>query len=185
MESLLLGFKHEKLKMIIFVFPFFCCCCWKDLELGIQPSYISELLQDEDVGDSGHRSHELWCDSQHLQLHVSSHFNAEILISVQVWTVNCLLFSNWSRHFKKRYNLFLVFLPELLFLLCLFGYLVFMITYKWLAFSAKDSRHAPSVLIHFINMFLMQGSAMQPLYPGQVRSGCLIRSIGSCSDWTC
>uniref|UniRef100_A0A4W6G9Y1 V-type proton ATPase subunit a n=1 Tax=Lates calcarifer TaxID=8187 RepID=A0A4W6G9Y1_LATCA len=70
-------------------------------------------------------------------------------------------------HFRKKYNLYLVFLPELLFLLCLFGYLVFMIFYKWLVFSAKDSRHAPSILIHFINMFLMQGDAVQPLYPGQ------------------
>lgn len=99
--------------------------------------------------------------------------------------MNRLLFSIWTRHFKKRHHLFLVFLPELLFLLCLFGYLVFMITYKWLVFSAKDSRHAPSVLIHFINMFLMQGSAMQPLYPGQVMSGCLICSINPCLDWTC
>ncbi|XP_043967275.1 V-type proton ATPase 116 kDa subunit a [Gambusia affinis] len=71
------------------------------------------------------------------------------------------------RYFRKRYNLYLVFLPELLFLLCLFGYLVFMIFYKWLVFTAKDSRQAPSILIHFINMFLMQGEAVQPLYPGQ------------------
>lgn len=70
-------------------------------------------------------------------------------------------------HFRKMYNLYLVFLPELLFLLCLFGYLVFMIVYKWLVFSAKDSRHAPSILIHFINMFLMQGDAIEPLYAGQ------------------
>uniref|UniRef100_A0AAQ6A7Z1 V-type proton ATPase subunit a n=1 Tax=Amphiprion ocellaris TaxID=80972 RepID=A0AAQ6A7Z1_AMPOC len=70
-------------------------------------------------------------------------------------------------HFRKEYNLYLVFLPELLFLLCLFGYLVFMILYKWLFFTVKDSRHAPSILIHFINMFLMQSDAVQPLYPGQ------------------
>ncbi|XP_028270347.1 V-type proton ATPase 116 kDa subunit a [Parambassis ranga] len=70
-------------------------------------------------------------------------------------------------YFRKKYNLYLVFLPELLFLLCLFGYLVFMIFYKWLFFSAKNSRQAPSILIHFINMFLMQGDAVQPLYPGQ------------------
>ncbi|MED6266574.1 hypothetical protein CHARACLAT_003379 [Characodon lateralis] len=71
------------------------------------------------------------------------------------------------RYFRKKYNLYLVFLPELLFLLCLFGYLVFMIFYKWLVFTAKDSRQAPSILIHFISMFIMQGEALKPLYPGQ------------------
>uniref|UniRef100_A0A8C7GMH7 V-type proton ATPase subunit a n=1 Tax=Oncorhynchus kisutch TaxID=8019 RepID=A0A8C7GMH7_ONCKI len=71
-------------------------------------------------------------------------------------------------HFGKKFNLYLVLLPELLFLLCLFGYLVFMIIYKWLAFSARDSQMAPSILIHFINMFLMQGDGVPPLFPGQV-----------------
>uniref|UniRef100_A0A4W5N5B3 V-type proton ATPase subunit a n=1 Tax=Hucho hucho TaxID=62062 RepID=A0A4W5N5B3_9TELE len=71
-------------------------------------------------------------------------------------------------HFRKKFNLYLVFLPELLFLLCLFGYLVFMIIYKWLAFTARDSQMAPSILIHFINMFLMQGDGVPPLFPGQV-----------------
>uniref|UniRef100_A0A8C7L7F2 V-type proton ATPase subunit a n=1 Tax=Oncorhynchus kisutch TaxID=8019 RepID=A0A8C7L7F2_ONCKI len=71
-------------------------------------------------------------------------------------------------HFKQRFNIYLLFLPEFLFLMCLFGYLVFMIIYKWLAFGARDSRLAPSILIHFINMFLMQGGDNTPLYPGQV-----------------
>uniref|UniRef100_A0A8C7PLG8 V-type proton ATPase subunit a n=1 Tax=Oncorhynchus mykiss TaxID=8022 RepID=A0A8C7PLG8_ONCMY len=74
-------------------------------------------------------------------------------------------------HFRKKFNLYLVLLPELLFLLCLFGYLVFMIIYKWLAFSARDSQMAPSILIHFINMFLMQGDGVPPLFPGQVHVG--------------
>ncbi|KAA0703735.1 V-type proton ATPase 116 kDa subunit a isoform 2 [Triplophysa tibetana] len=71
-------------------------------------------------------------------------------------------------HFRQKFKIYLLFLPELLFLLCLFGYLVFMIFYKWLAFSARDSRLAPSILIHFINMFLMQGNDSTPLYPGQM-----------------
>ncbi|XP_067288956.1 V-type proton ATPase 116 kDa subunit a 2 isoform X2 [Pseudorasbora parva] len=71
-------------------------------------------------------------------------------------------------HFRQKFKIYLVFLPELLFLLCLFGYLVFMILYKWLAFSVQDSRLAPSILIHFIDMFLMQGNATTPLYPGQM-----------------
>uniref|UniRef100_A0A7N6BB82 V-type proton ATPase subunit a n=1 Tax=Anabas testudineus TaxID=64144 RepID=A0A7N6BB82_ANATE len=71
-------------------------------------------------------------------------------------------------HFRQKCNVYLLFLPELLFLLCLFGYLVFMIFYKWLAFGARDSSQAPSILIHFINMFVMQGKDITPLYPGQV-----------------
>ncbi|XP_076125940.1 V-type proton ATPase 116 kDa subunit a 2-like isoform X1 [Alosa pseudoharengus] len=70
-------------------------------------------------------------------------------------------------HFRKKFCVYLAFIPELLFLLCVFGYLVFMIIYKWLAFSAKDSKTAPSILIHFINMFLMQGDTAQLLYSGQ------------------
>lgn len=43
-----------------------------------------------------------------------------------------------------------------------------MIIYKWLAYGARDSSQAPSILIHFINMFVMQGKDIAPLYPGQV-----------------
>ncbi|TRY81906.1 hypothetical protein DNTS_013376 [Danionella cerebrum] len=72
-------------------------------------------------------------------------------------------------HFRRTFNVYLIFIPELLFLLCLFGYLVFMVVYKWLVFTVRDSRTAPSILIHFINMFLMQGDSGRPLFPGQVR----------------
>ncbi|GCC35740.1 hypothetical protein chiPu_0014228 [Chiloscyllium punctatum] len=73
-------------------------------------------------------------------------------------------------HFKKKFNIYLVFIPELLFMMCLFGYLVFMIIYKWLAYSAANSDLAPSILIHFINMFVMQQNQDAKLYPGQ--TGC-------------
>ncbi|KFP76641.1 V-type proton ATPase 116 kDa subunit a isoform 2, partial [Apaloderma vittatum] len=71
-------------------------------------------------------------------------------------------------HFKKKYNIYLVFLPELLFMMCIFGYLVFMIFFKWLAYSAEDSASAPSILIHFINMFLFTGGETEVFYTGQV-----------------
>lgn len=78
------------------------------------------------------------------------------------------VFHLFCRHFKQKFSVYLLFVPELLFLLCLFGYLVFMIIYKWLAYGARDSSQAPSILIHFINMFVMQGKDITPLYPGQV-----------------
>lgn len=72
------------------------------------------------------------------------------------------------RHFRKKFNIYLVSVPEILFMLCIFGYLIFMIIYKWLAYSAETSREAPSILIEFINMFLFPSSETHGLYPGQV-----------------
>uniref|UniRef100_A0A5F8GXD3 V-type proton ATPase subunit a n=1 Tax=Monodelphis domestica TaxID=13616 RepID=A0A5F8GXD3_MONDO len=71
-------------------------------------------------------------------------------------------------HFKKKFNIYLVCLPELLFMLSIFGYLIFMIIYKWLAYSAANSKFAPSILIEFINMFLFPaGGSTSGLYQGQ------------------
>lgn len=65
--------------------------------------------------------------------------------------------------------MFLVLLPELVFMLSLFGYLVFMVVFKWVTFGPQDSDRAPSILIHFIDMFLFaQNPDNPPLYPGQV-----------------
>ncbi|XP_072279200.1 V-type proton ATPase 116 kDa subunit a 3 isoform X2 [Pyxicephalus adspersus] len=71
-------------------------------------------------------------------------------------------------HFKQKYRILLVTIPELLFLLCLFGYLVFMIFYKWFAWNVNDAQTAPSLLIHFIDMFLFAKSeSNKDLYPRQ------------------
>ncbi|XP_069759269.1 V-type proton ATPase 116 kDa subunit a 4-like isoform X2 [Narcine bancroftii] len=57
-------------------------------------------------------------------------------------------------YFKNKVNIFLQFIPEIIFILSLFGYLVFMIIFKWCFYHAENSQSAPSILIHFINMFL-------------------------------
>ncbi|NXG41437.1 VPP3 ATPase, partial [Psilopogon haemacephalus] len=72
-------------------------------------------------------------------------------------------------HFHQWHRLVLEFLPEMVFLLALFGYLVFLIFFKWIKFTAANSLVAPSILIHFIDMFLFTSNADNlPLYQGQV-----------------
>ncbi|XP_077388371.1 T cell immune regulator 1, ATPase H+ transporting V0 subunit a3b [Festucalex cinctus] len=79
----------------------------------------------------------------------------------------CLSFFNYV-NFGKLSSVFLVLIPELFFMLCLFGYLVFMVVFKWIAYSPAQSKMAPSILIHFIDMFLFaENEDNPPLYTGQ------------------
>lgn len=80
-----------------------------------------------------------------------------------------LFISVFSRHFGQISSVFLVLIPELFFMMSLFGYLVFMVVFKWLAYTPAQSRFAPSILIHFIDMFLFTDNPDNPqLYTGQV-----------------
>ncbi|XP_010770533.1 V-type proton ATPase 116 kDa subunit a isoform 1 [Notothenia coriiceps] len=73
-------------------------------------------------------------------------------------------------YFKKPLNIYLGFIPEIVFMASLFGYLVIMIFYKWVLYDASTSKDAPSLLIAFINMFLFNYNdpSNQPLYRGQM-----------------
>uniref|UniRef100_A0A3Q3JN78 V-type proton ATPase subunit a n=1 Tax=Monopterus albus TaxID=43700 RepID=A0A3Q3JN78_MONAL len=80
----------------------------------------------------------------------------------------CLSYFNY-RHFGQMSSVFFVLIPELFFMVCLFGYLVFMVVFKWIAYTPAQSKIAPSILIHFIDMFLFtENPDNPPLYKGQV-----------------
>ncbi|KAE8738938.1 V-ATPase V0 Subunit A, partial [Frankliniella occidentalis] len=89
-------------------------------------------------------------------------------------------------HLKKKINILLDFVPQILFLVLLFGYMVFMVVYKYFAFGPYSKKEiaddpslkpwgtkcAPSVLISFINMVLVSANAEvkdcnQYMFPGQ------------------
>ncbi|XP_056387073.1 V-type proton ATPase 116 kDa subunit a 3 isoform X1 [Hyla sarda] len=97
-------------------------------------------------------------------------FKMKMSVILGVWHMSFGVFLSIFNyiHFKQKYRIFVVTIPELLFLLCLFGYLVFMIFYKWFAFDVRQAQTAPSLLIHFIDMFLFtKNAANKDLYFGQ------------------
>ncbi|CAO1419941.1 unnamed protein product [Diamesa serratosioi] len=65
--------------------------------------------------------------------------------------------------FRRRISILLEFLPQIIFLVLLFAYMVFMMFFKWVQYSPKVGQPnspgcAPSVLIMFINMMLFKES---------------------------
>ncbi|XP_015435667.1 PREDICTED: V-type proton ATPase 116 kDa subunit a isoform 1 [Dufourea novaeangliae] len=93
-------------------------------------------------------------------------------------------------NFKKYSKFFLEFLPQLLFLILLFFYLVVLMFVKWVLYDAASPDKAysptcaPSVLITFINMIL-QGHATMPkgcseyMFPGQaiLQNVCVVLAV--------
>ncbi|XP_053517339.1 V-type proton ATPase 116 kDa subunit a 1 isoform X5 [Artibeus jamaicensis] len=89
-------------------------------------------------------------------------------------------------YFRKPLNIYFGFIPEIIFLTSLFGYLVILIFYKWTAYDAHTSEAAPSLLIHFINMFLFsyEDSEDSMLYPGQKGIQCFLVVVALlCVPW--
>ncbi|KAL4641720.1 V-type proton ATPase 116 kDa subunit a-like [Arapaima gigas] len=120
--------------------------------------------------------------SNHLTFLNSYKMKMSVIIGVIHMTFGvCLSFFNYI-HFRKISNIFLVLIPELIFMLCLFGYLVFLVIFKWIAYGPLDSNQAPSILIHFIDMFLFTDNKDNlPLYTGQLIVQKILVVLALCS----
>lgn len=79
--------------------------------------------------------------------------------------------SLWNhRFFRNMANVWCEFVPQLLFLCSIFGYLVIIIFAKWTINFGKDTYCAPSLLITLINMFLFSYPT-EPCYQAQFYNG--------------
>jgi V-type H+-transporting ATPase subunit a len=74
-------------------------------------------------------------------------------------------------YFKRWKELYFENIPEFLFLLSIFGYLCFLIIYKWCTDWVGLGLPAPPLLDTLLKMVLDFGGTIEPkdmLYPGQV-----------------
>lgn len=89
-------------------------------------------------------------------------------------------------YFKKPLSIYFGFIPEVIFMTSLFGYLVILIFFKWTAYDVHMSKEAPSLLIHFINMFLFsyEDTGISMLYSGQKGIQCFLVVVALlCVPW--
>uniref|UniRef100_A0A9J2P8T7 V-type proton ATPase subunit a n=1 Tax=Ascaris lumbricoides TaxID=6252 RepID=A0A9J2P8T7_ASCLU len=89
-----------------------------------------------------------------------------VIIGISQMTFGVLLSYQNYKYFNSRLDVLFTFIPQMLFLGCIFIYLCLEIIFKWLLFSAESgtvlgyvypsSNCAPSLLIGLINMFMMK-----------------------------
>ncbi|KAF9425142.1 H(+)-transporting V0 sector ATPase subunit a [Podila epigama] len=104
----------------------------------------------------------------------------------------CMVYYN-AKFFRKPIDIIGGFIPQMIFMQCLFGYLVVMIIYKWTVdwFETDAAGHAirntpPSLLNTMIYMFLSPGSVAEgdKLYTGQsFVQGFLVLIALICIPW--
>ena len=74
----------------------------------------------------------------------------QMTFGILIKGVNDLLFKNYI-------NFFFEFIPQIIFMSITFGYMIFMIFFKWLTDWTKDTSNAPSILTIMMNMILKFG----------------------------
>jgi V-type H+-transporting ATPase subunit a len=78
----------------------------------------------------------------------------------------CLSYVNY-RHYGSTLDIVANFLPSMIFLLSIFGYLVICVIYKWSVDWYARGDNPPSLLNMLIYMFLSPSTVEDPLYSGQ------------------
>lgn len=91
-----------------------------------------------------------------------------IILGIMQMTLGVVLSLFNHVYFKNPVNFFCEFIPQMLFLMSIFGYLCIMIFIKWFKYTAWTSWSAPSLITTLIDMFMFVRIAdNDKLYNGQ------------------
>jgi len=105
-----------------------------------------------------------------LDFYNSLKMKLSVILGVSQMVLGICLSAFNALHFKKPYSFYFEFIPQLLFMVLLFGYMNVLIVIKWLKDWDFGNKSAPYLLTTMINIFLSPTSISEEdkLYPIQV-----------------
>lgn len=83
-----------------------------------------------------------------------------------------------SLYFKRKIEFWFEFIPQLLFLVLVFGYMDFLIIFKWLKDWGYGNPHAPSIITTMINLPLQLGRTV--IYSSSLRISHVAMQASQC-----
>lgn len=78
-----------------------------------------------------------------------------VIIGVVHMTLGVLVKATNSLYYKRKVEFWFETIPQLIFLVLVFGYMDFLIIFKWLKPWGYGNVHAPSIITSMINLPLM------------------------------
>ena len=98
--------------------------------------------------------------SNYLSFMNSLKMKLAVIIGVLHMTLGVFMKGSNTIFRRNWVDFFFEFLPQLIFLLVLFGYMDFLIVYKWLESWDGNTANAPSIITTMINMAMKLGKTV-------------------------
>ncbi|KAG8347857.1 putative V type ATPase family [Trypanosoma vivax] len=109
-----------------------------------------------------------WSETENkLEFYNSVKMKCSVIIGVVQMIVGVFLSLLNHLYFDDKILVWYRFIPEIVFLLCTFGYMCVLIVVKWCTNWDNRTHNAPSLLETMTNFFLQPGTVTVPLYSGQ------------------
>ena len=163
--KVLVNFRY--LLLIMGIFSLFCGLIYNDF-MGIPLSLFNSCYQNDPITNKVVRKNQCiyplgmdpkWFSSRNeLTFFNSFKMKWSVIIGVFQMVIGIILRGLNDIYFKDTLGFYFEFIPQIIFMLLLFGYMVALIFIKWVTDYSLDTSKAPSIIAILMNLGLKNGS---------------------------